>query len=150
MGIHFIQKELFKGALVWQLEHIGGDEELVVHAGKGVFYHFLAFASAEQDANRRIVAFMHLVLLKVRNVSVELAQILMTELVVLQFHDDAAMEDTVIEHEVGIVVFIIDDDTFLTGLETEAFTKFQEEILKVSDEGVFQIAFRDDILGFEA
>ena len=63
MGIHFIQKELFKGALVWQLEHIGGDEELVVHAGKGVFYHFLAFASAEQDADGRVVARVHFILL---------------------------------------------------------------------------------------
>ena len=63
MVFYFIQQELFKGTLVWQLEHIGGDKELVVHASEGVFHHLFAFASAEQNADGRIVAFAHLVLL---------------------------------------------------------------------------------------
>ena len=71
------------------------------------------------------------------------------ELIVLQFHDNVAMKDAVMKHKVGIKVFIIDDDTFLTGLETEALAQFKEKILKVADEGVFQVVFRYHVFGIE-
>ena len=63
MFFYFIQQKLFERTLIWQLEHIGGDKKLVVHASEGVFYHLLALAGAEQDADGRVVAIMHLILL---------------------------------------------------------------------------------------
>ena len=63
--LYFVMQELFEGSLVWQLEHVGGDEQVVIHTCDGIFHHLLTLAGAEQDANGRIVAFVHLVLLKV-------------------------------------------------------------------------------------
>ena len=59
--LNFVAQELLECSLIRQLEHIGGDEELVVHASKSILHHFLALASAEQDAKGRIIAFMHLI-----------------------------------------------------------------------------------------
>ena len=44
--IKFILEEFLQRGFVWQLEHVGRDKELVVHAGKSVFHHLLAFAGA--------------------------------------------------------------------------------------------------------
>ena len=59
------------------------------------------------------------------------------------------MQDAVIEHQIWIVVFIVDDDATLSGLETEALAKFQKEILKVGDKSIFQVTFCQYILRFE-
>ena len=53
MFLYFITKELSEGCLVWQLQHIGRDEQVIIHACYGVFNHLLTLAGAEQDANRR-------------------------------------------------------------------------------------------------
>lgn len=55
MFFYFVQQELFKYTLIRELEHIGGDKELVVHASKGVFHHLLVFAGAEQYTDGRVV-----------------------------------------------------------------------------------------------
>lgn len=84
--LHLLQlaeEEVFEGLLVWYLEHIGGDEKLVVHAGKGVFYHLLTPAGAEKDTNGWIVTKLHLMLLVVGYVGIELTEVLMRELFVL-------------------------------------------------------------------
>ena len=81
--LYFVVKELLECSLVWQLKHIRGDKQVIVHACNGIFHHFFALTGAEQDSHRGIVAFVHLILLKVRYVSVELAKIFMTELIVL-------------------------------------------------------------------
>ena len=60
MFLDFISQKLLECGLVWQLQHIGGNKQAVIHACYGVFQHLLTFAGAEQDANRRIVAFVHL------------------------------------------------------------------------------------------
>ena len=122
--LYLVSQELFECGLVWQLEHIGGNKEIVVQTCDGVFHHLFALPGAEQDANRRIVAFVHLILLIVRDVGVELAQILVTELVVLQFHNDATVKDTIVKHQVSKVVFIIDNHALLPILEAEALAQF--------------------------
>jgi len=125
---YFIQQESFKGTLVRELEHIGGNKELVIHAGEGVLYHLFSFAGAEQNTDGRIVTFMHLVLFIIGHIGIELTKMLMMELIVLQFHDNATMQDAVIEHQIRIVVFVINDNSFLSGLETKALAKLQQEI----------------------
>lgn len=53
----------------------------------------------------------------------------MAEFVVFEFYDDVAMEDAVVEDEVGKVVAVVNDDAFLAGLKTEAIAEFEEEFL---------------------
>ena len=100
------------------------NEEMVVHAGEGVFYHLLALSSTEQDANGRVVAGAHLVLAVMRNVCVELSEVLMRELLVLQLYDDTAMQNAVVKHKVGIIVLVVNDNALLAGLEAETLAEF--------------------------
>ena len=59
------------------------------------------------------------------------------------------MKQPVVENEIRKIIFSVYDDAFLTRLETEAFPKFQQELLQVSEQGFFNIAFRNDIFGLE-
>ena len=130
------------------MEHVGRDEKVVVHACYGVFHHFLAFAGAEEDSDRRIVAFVHFVFLIVRHVGVELAKIFMAELVVLQLHNDATMKDAIVEHQVGKEVLVVDNHALLSVLKAEALTQFQQKVLQMGDKGIFKITFRHLIATF--
>lgn len=123
---------------------------MVVHAGEGVFYHLLALSSTEQDANGRIVAGAHLVLAVMRNVCVELSEVLMRELLVLQLYDDTAMQNAVVEHKVGIIVLVVNDNALLAGLEAEALAEFEDELLQVSYKCILQVMLIHDILCFQS
>lgn len=112
---------------------------MVVHAGEGVFYHLLALSSTEQDANGRVVAGAHLVLAVMRNVCVELSEVLMRELLVLQLYDDTAMQNAVVEHKVVIIVLVVNDNALLAGLEAEALAEFEDELLQVSYKCILQV-----------
>ena len=59
---------------------------------------------------------MHLVLAIMRYVCVELSEVLVGELLVLQFYDYAAMQYAVVEYKVGIVILVVDDDALLASL----------------------------------
>ena len=126
--LQLFQQKLLQCLLVGQLKHIGRNEEVVIHAGERVLHHLFAFACAEQDADWRVVARLHLVLAIMRYVCVELSEVLVGELLVLQFYDYAAMQYAVVEHKVGIVIFVVDDDAFLASLEAEALAEFEDEL----------------------
>ena len=65
----------------------------------------------------------------------------MAEFVVFQFDDDIAVQDTIVEHQVGKVVFIVDNHPFLPCLEAESFAHFEQELLQMSYQGILQIVF---------
>ena len=44
--LYFIQQEPLKCRLIRQLQHIGGDKQVVVHARNGIFHHLLSLTSA--------------------------------------------------------------------------------------------------------
>ena len=48
----------------------------------------------------------------------------MRELLVLQLDDDTAMQNTVVEQEVWIVVLIVNYNALLTSLQTETLAEF--------------------------
>lgn len=114
--LQLFQQKLLQCLLVGQLKHIGRNEEVVIHAGERVLHHLFALARAEQDADWRVVARLHLVLAIMRYVCVELSEVLVGELLVLQFYDYAAMQYAVVEYKVGIVILVVDDDAFLASL----------------------------------
>ena len=71
----------------------------------------------------------------------------MAELVVFQLNDYVAVQDTIVEHQVGKIVFIIDNHPFLSCLETKSLSHFEQELLQMSNQGILQIIFRK---GFRA
>ena len=112
-----------------QFYEVFGDKELGVEAGGCVFDHFRTGTCAKEDADGRVVAGGHLGVAVVGDVGVELAEVFVAEFVVFEFYDDVAMEDAVVEDEVGKVVAVVNDDAFLAGLKTEAIAEFEEEFL---------------------
>lgn len=85
---------------------------------------------------------MHLIFFVIRNIRVQLPKVLMLELVVFQFADYAAMQYSVIKHDVGKIVFIIYNDAFLASLKTKALAHFQQKLLQMGEQGVLQVFFR--------
>ena len=112
-----------------QFYEVFGDKELGVEAGGCVFDHFRTGTCAKEDADGRVVAGGHLGVAVVGDVGVELAEVFVAEFVVFEFYDDVAMEDAVVEDEVGKVVAVVNDDAFLAGLKTEAIAEFEEVFL---------------------
>lgn len=109
-----------------------------------------AFACAEQDADWRVVARSHLVLAIMRYVCVELSEVLVGELLVLQFYDYAAMQYAVVEHKVGIVILVVYDDTFLASLEAETLAEFEDELLQVADKRILQVMLVNNFLRLQS
>jgi hypothetical protein len=107
-----------------QFNEVFGDKELGVKAGGCVFDHFRAGACAKEDADGRVVAGGHLGVAVVGDIGVELAEVFVAEFVVFEFYDDVAMEDAMVEDEIGKVVTVVDDDAFLASFETEAIAEF--------------------------
>ena len=66
---------------------------------------------------------------------------LMAKRLIFQFNDHTAMQDAIVENKIGIVVFIVNNNSFLTGFKAESFTHFQQKLLKVIHQGLFQITF---------
>lgn len=63
----------------------------------------------------------------------------MAKFVYLQFHNDMALQNAVIEYEVGKEIIFINQDTFLPGFKAETMSHFQQEVLQVIKNGLFQI-----------
>jgi hypothetical protein len=85
------------------------------------------------------------VLFVIGDVGVELAEVLVLEGIGLEFYEDVALEDTVIEDEVDEEVFVADENALLPGLETEPVAQLEEEILKAVEQGVFEVGLGHDI-----
>ena len=83
----------------------------------------------QQDADREIVAVGHHVLAIPTNVGVELADILVGEVLNLQIDQHMALQNPVIEDKIDKTIGVTDQNPFLPGLETEAMTEFQQEVL---------------------
>ena len=64
----------------------------------------------------------------------------MAELVYLQFYNNMAFQNTVIEHKVGKEIIPSIKIRFCR-LQTEAMSHFQQEVLQVVKNGLFQISF---------
>ena len=101
---------------------------MFVHTRQRKFHHFVVLAGAQQDTNRRLVAFYHLVLFVVTDVAIELAQVLMPECVVLEFNEHMAFEDAVVEHQINKEVVAADEQALLPRLEAEAVAQFQQVV----------------------
>ena len=133
--LDFLLQEALDVLFAGQFELVLGDEELVVHAGQGVFDEGVVFLRAEQKADGRVVAVGHHVLAVPAHVGVELADVLVAELLDFQIDQHMALEDAVIEDEIDEAVGVADEDALLAGLETEAVAQFEQEILRACPAG---------------
>ena len=93
---------------------------------------------------------MHFIFSIIANISVQLADMFVPELIVLQFHNNIAMEQAVVKNQIRKVVFAVYYDAFLTSLKTETFTHFQQELLQMSYYRFFNIVLCNDIFCLKA
>ena len=101
-------EESFHFLLLRHLHGVAGDEELVRQIAEGEFDEGFVLAGAEEDADGRLVAGRHFVLLVVGDVGVELAEVLVGKGGGLQLHEDVALEHAVVEDEVHEEVLFAD------------------------------------------
>ena len=113
---------------------------------EGVFDHLLALLGAEEKSHRRIVTGLHFVFFPVGDIRVELAEVLVREGLILEFDNQGEVADSVVENQVRVVVIVIDDDSLLAGFEAHSLAEFEEELLQVFDECVFEVGFGHNIL----
>ena len=122
-----------------QLQHILREEQSLVNVRRDVFGQFPADFRAHQDADRRIVPFRHHALAVVFHVDAELHGVRTVEFLRLQLDEDVAFQDAVVEDEVDALVGVVDQDLLLPSLKTEAGAHFEDEILQVVADPLFQV-----------
>ena len=74
----------------------------------------------------------------------------MRKLLVLQFDDNTTMQNAIVEHKVGVIILVIDNDALLASLKTKAFAQFEDKLLQVSDKRILQILFIYNLLCFQS
>ena len=53
----------------------------------------------------------------------------MRELIILQLYDDSAMQNAIVEHEVGIIILVVNNNPLLTRLKAKALAQFKDKLL---------------------
>jgi len=129
--LNLLSKKSLHILFLGQFELIFGDKELVVHAGKGIFYQGVIFSGTQEDPHRWIVAFGHLVLFKPAYVGIKLTDMFVTEFIDFQFDQYMAFKDAVVKDQIDKVMTISDQDALLPGLETKTVSHLQQKLLQL-------------------
>ena len=56
------------------------------------------------------------------------------------------MQNAVVEHKVGIIILVVNDNALLSGLKAETLAKFENKLLQMTDESFLQVMFVNYIL----
>ena len=56
-----------------------------------------------------------------------------------------AMQNAVVEYEVGLEIIMIDEDSLLSSLETESLTQFHKERLEIVEDSRLKFGFGIDV-----
>src|SRR4030042_1595702 len=106
----------------------------------------MIFARAKKDADRRLVAFSHLMGTIVTDIGIELAEVFVAEFIHLELHQHMALEHAMVKNEVHEKRLAADKQAFLAPLKAESMAEFQQELLKFLDECSFQFGFGSHLL----
>src|SRR5712691_6573655 len=102
----------------------------------------MVFRRAQQNTNRRLLVRLLHVAVESFQVELQLAEMLWLELFDLQFKGDQTVECSVEEQQVDGEVTSAHLKRVLAANETEVATQFDQELLELFDQSVFQIGFR--------
>ena len=127
--------------LGWHVGHILRSVDLCVAFRQGVTYEHVALVGTEQDADRWIVTFVHLLAGVVVDIHLHLADVLMGEIFCFEIDQDETFQDIIIKHEVDVEMSAFDIEMFLPSNEGKASAKFKQKLLQMIDERLFEIGF---------
>lgn len=148
--VEFVVEEAGEDGFVGEVELVFADEKVFVHSGGGVLDEGVVLFGDEEEADGRVVVLAGDFGAVVVEVGVELARVLVAEGTDLEFDEDVALEDAVVEDEVDEEVVVADEESLLAGFEAEAVAEFEEEGLEVIEEGGFEFLLLDGEVGREA
>jgi hypothetical protein len=126
----------------WESNEIAGDEELLIYASGGELDFCTVAITAQEDPQGRVVAFGGHVGFEPVQIEIHLAGVAGLEGTHLEINEHVAAEDAVIEHQVHAVMPAALGHAELTGLETEAATELEDELLQVIEKCGFEFVLR--------
>ena len=103
------QQEFSHFLFAGQLQLVLSNKEVGVNVRGYVFHHLLTIFSTKQQAYRRIIVWLHIVSAIILDVHIELSQICIIQTMPFQFHDAMAFQYSVVKHEVGLEVAVINE-----------------------------------------
>src|SRR5215813_7074728 len=103
------------------------------------FHDGLFLLFAEEDADGGVLFGRFDVAIEVVHIHLHLAEILMVELVELEVDEHIAAQKAVVKDKVHEEVVFVEGKALLTGLEEEAFTKFEQKVLDAIDDSLFEV-----------
>jgi hypothetical protein len=71
------------------------------------------------------------------------------EIAEFEINRDQTFEFAVVEKEIDIVVFVVDLDAFLAGDKGESSSEFEEKLLDITEDSVFEVFFEVVIVDVE-
>lgn len=127
--------------LGWHVGHILRSVDLCVAFRQDVTYEHVALVGTEQDADRWIVTFVHLLTGVVVDIHLHLANVLMGEIFCFEIDQDETFQNVVVKHEVDVEMAASDVEMFLTGDERKTSAKFKQKLLQMIDERLLNVGF---------
>lgn len=112
---------------------------MVIKPRKGVLDKNLILGGAEQKTDRWVVARSHYVGSVPAHVGIKLTKVFVAERIYLQFDQDMALEDAVVEDQVHETVRVANEDALLAGFETEPVSKFEQKSLQSVEQRLLDI-----------
>ncbi len=147
MAESFIPATLFSDPLFQFLPQFlfAGQVELVFAGvnvgvlGQGDFDQCLILLLAEHNADGVVFRLGPDVAVKVVDVHLHLAEVLMRELANLEVDEHVGSQQPVIEDKIDEEVLFVEGEPLLPGLKEKALAQFEQELFDVGDDGRLQI-----------
>ena len=127
--------------LRWHVGHILRGVDLCIAFRQCVTHEHVALIGTEQDANRRIVAFVHLLAGVVVDIHLHLTNVLMGKIFCFEIDQNETFQDIIVKHEVDVEMSAFDVEMFLPGNEGKASAKLKQELLQMIDERLLNVGF---------
>lgn len=122
---------MLQGFGLGQFEKIFRDKQPVVDIGHGIFDESMVLAGAKKNADRRLISLGYFVDAIIADISIQLAEVFVSELIHLEFDQHMAFEHAMIKHEVDEEGLAADEQPFLRRFEAETVAKFKQESLQL-------------------
>ena len=126
-----------------QMEFVAAGEDVFAARPEGVADDGVVFVGAKDEAEGGVVAGRAAVFVVVVHIQLKLAEVFVRQFADIEVNEHVAFENGVVEDEINVEMVAVESEALLAGDEGEAFAQFQEEGLKVGDEGGFEFRLNE-------
>lgn len=108
----------------------------------GIFDQKFVFMASQDDPDGRIVTFYIFLFGKIAHIHIHLPYIFIASFGSFQIYQHKAFQDPVIENHIHVVMTITERNAILSADKREAFTQFQQKMLKIVNDMLLEVGFR--------